>query len=324
MKRPLSTVIYTHGGGRFGNQLLRFLHWLAWVREMDGRVDLVNMAFWPYAEYFATWSAHPGCAYPLRPGWVDRAASARRLVPGRFREGFDWRMQRWSSMAARLLRLRNVATVDVVPGSSLCLDADERVSRMLAQRTTVCSGWQITHWSGLERQAEGLRALFTPAQPYATRSSEFLRGCRQRYDLLIGMLVRHGDYRSWKAGRYFFPVESYVRWARELVHIHAGCRVGIVIACDELQPESAFVGLPVVFATGCVNRGGPWFESFLELAGCDLVVSPPSTFSACAAFLGNRPIMPLRAPDQFLDRGDTLADHLFGAARDCDFTNAVQ
>ena len=42
-----STVIFTHGGGRFGNQLLQFGHLIA-LTEDQRHLSLVNCSFWPY------------------------------------------------------------------------------------------------------------------------------------------------------------------------------------------------------------------------------------------------------------------------------------
>ena len=44
------TVIYTHGGGRLGNQVLRLAHWVAWVREPPGAGEIREAAL-KYNEY---------------------------------------------------------------------------------------------------------------------------------------------------------------------------------------------------------------------------------------------------------------------------------
>src|SRR6185312_11588390 len=80
-KPPL--VIYTHGAGRLGNQLLRFLHWISWVKTLDDTVVLLNFAFWRYASYFDVWSARPSCVIPLKYSTpiIDFAARSLSLAP---------------------------------------------------------------------------------------------------------------------------------------------------------------------------------------------------------------------------------------------------
>lgn len=147
---------------------------------------------------------------------------------------------------------------------------------------------------------------------------------RRRFDFVIGLFIRHGDYRTWQGGRFFHPLVQYEKWAHEMVSLYSGSRVGVLVTSDEPVPDSAFRGLPVEFATGSANRGGHWFGSFLQLAACDVIVSPPSTFSACAAFLGNRPIWPILNGGQQLASTPLFENHLFEAARDPIFSVAVR
>ena len=78
------------------------------------------------------------------------------------------------------------------------------------------------------------------------------------------------------------------------------------------------------FGTGSANVGGNWFESWVELSLCDFIVSPPSTFSATAAFLGRIPIWPVLSGDQAMAFDQVIADGLVGAARHPVFSLAVK
>ena len=321
MAESIRTVIYAYGGGRFGNQFLRFAHWLAWVADCQQRVRIVDLAFWPYASSFATWAENPGCIYPLQRSWIHRLARLRRWLHPRIIRHGEWRAQRAVAWSARRL-----------PGVAFMALADERGEETMltpdafpvSAGTTVCSGWKFNAWSALERHEEQVRALFRPAATPAAVSETFVAALRRRYDVLVGLFVRRGDYREWADGQYCYPWECYIRWSSELSALFPGRKVGVVLAGDEELPLPLWAGLPVVPATGSVNEGGHWFESFLELAACDYVVSPPSTFSACAAFLGNRPLWPLVGADQKLCPDQIMPRHIFDARRDAIFSIAVQ
>ncbi|MGH8017241.1 MAG: hypothetical protein ACREIA_02975, partial [Opitutaceae bacterium] len=193
-----------------------------------------------------------------------------------------------------------------------------------SHRWLVCSGWQYAAWPLLEKHQVHLRKLFEPAPGPDQVARRFLKGVRRRHDLLAGLFVRRGDYQVWTGGRFYFPFESYVRWVRELIDLHPGRRVGVVLAGDETIPCDLFGNLPVFLATGSAGSDGHWFESFLELAGCDFIAAAPSTFAAGAAFLGNRPWWPLRFSDQTLSHDQVFARHLFDAACDPDFALAIK
>ena len=68
------TIIYTHGGGRLGNQIIRYAHWMAWAQAQAEPVEVVNVAFWPHANFFSEWQQHPGCMFPGPSKRVDEWA----------------------------------------------------------------------------------------------------------------------------------------------------------------------------------------------------------------------------------------------------------
>ncbi len=319
-------IIYTHGGGRLGNQVIRHAHWLAWTRAQEGRVNLVNLAFWPFANFFDCWQQHPGCGIPLRPDRADRLARVRDKLP----EG----LRRWGDQGHHLARAVHALgrcwpgwqamALDDLKGEGIDLNEPAFLSRVAACRVTTLSGWKIASWRLVTEQQAELRQFFQPAPEWSRRAQEFISNLRQHHDLLIGVFIRQSDYREWEEGRFYFSTAHYLVWIRQLLDLHSGRRVAVVIASEVRQDPALFAGLPCHFATGAVNVGGHSFESWLQLSRCDLVVSPPSTFSATAAFLGEVPLWPLAAAGQVMDFNQIIPDHLIGAARHPAFSLSVK
>ena len=54
-----------------------------------------------------------------------------------------------------------------------------------------------------------------------------------------------------------------------------------------------FRGEQFNFATGEAVGPNHYLENLAELSICDAILTPPSTFSTVAAFLGNTPLVPL-------------------------------
>lgn len=322
----LPQVIYTHGGGRLGNQVLRFAHWIAWARAHPGRVEVLDLAFWPFADLFAVWREHPGCVFPVRAGRADRWARRRATWPRWLRE--------WSEARTRLPRVVQAAghwwpgwqavELDIARGESADLDDPEFIARLARRRVTTCCGWKIASWRLVAEQQEELRKFFCPAPEFARRAQNRIGAISAQHDVVIGLLIRQSDYREWNEGRFYFSTEQYAAWIRELVALHAGRRVAILIASEVRQEAEKFAGLPVHFATGTLNAGGHWFESWVELSRCDLIVSPPSTFSATAAFLGGVPLWPVVSVDQTMAFDQIIGDGMIGAARHPVFSLAVK
>lgn len=288
----IPTVIYTHGGGRLGNQILRWLHWLAWVRAHEGSVRVVDLSFLPYARLFEAWAAAPGCVTPDSVswlGWLGRMRSS--LGPSGYFRG-----------ERRILFL--VQTLgSFVPGS-LARNTDSEENRLDLDSTEVewltrgakmvfCRGWKIAGWRNVERYQTELRPLFRPARRFLDRGIARISQIRRTYDKVVGVFVRQSDYKTWNNGRFFFPVERYAAWMNEIVAMEEGRKVAFLVASEVRLDKDSFRGLPFVFASGMKGAGGHWFETFVELSMCDIILSPPSTFSATAAYVGNIPFWPL-------------------------------
>lgn len=319
-----SLVIYTLSAGRFGNQLLRFFHWTAWVRELDGRCSVLHLPFWPYAKLFSEWHQRPACVFPWREDWVNPLARLGDRWPWGEPRNINWKLQRIAWRASRHLRRMGVDIIDKPSHGTVDLEHPAFVERARSTRYLVCAGWEYSCWSWLDRHSAEVRRLFAPLPPYRDPAEAFIADLRGHYDVLLGLFARRGDYREFFEGRFYYSWTDYVQWAREALEHYAGKRVVIVAASDDPIPIEAFKGLPVALTTGSVNRGGHWLESFLELALCDIILGPPSTFVTCAAFYGDKPWWPLRSAGQSLQTDQVLGRHLFDAARDPEIALSVR
>lgn len=324
--KPAHLVIYAHGGGRLGNQVIRFLHWIAWVRANEPTVGVLNVAFWPFAKYFARWHEQPACSYPSARPRIDAWARRYERASPRIRNLLEsrTRLGRLVQLAGRWAPRTQAIELDIAREEQLDLEDPQFLGRVKRRRVTVCSGWRIAAWSLVAAQQSSLRELFRPAVVWQRAAEDFVRSIRERRDILIGVFIRQSDYREWYEGRFLYAPERYAAWMREIEHLYRGRRVGFIIASEVMLDPEPFAGLPVYFATGSMNVGGHWFASWVELSLCDVIMSPPSTFSATAAFLGDVPLWPLKAADQTLGFDQIFSDGLVGAARDPVYSLSVK
>ncbi len=324
MERPSHTVLYPHGGGRFGNQLLRQAHWLAWACEHRGAVRVVNLAFWPYAHAFATWRRYPGCVFPLQRGWIDLLA---RLLGGVATLGAKRSAWRGRHLIGRLIAsLPGVVSIsdDGRPDRAIDLCSEGFVAGVFRRRLTVCAGWYMSGWPLLERHEARVLDLLAPSPELSETVAARVQGWRRDYDVLIGVFMRGTDYREWRGGRYCYSTERYAEWMREAEQLFAPLRVGFLVTSDESRDPAFFQRLSWRFSSGTVGGDGDWLDAFLELANCDYILSPPSTFAACAAWLGGRKLWALREASMSLAFSQVLSHPLFAARSDSAFGDAVQ
>lgn len=325
MNTPAHRVIFTYGGGRFGNQVLRFLHWMAWAREHAAEVEVLNLAFWPFAPFFDAWRGNPGCVFPSADPRVNRLARWAGRVP-RLRRTWSGRqrVQRAVQSAGHWMPGWQAIDRDVARGERVDLDDPAVLAEVRRRRVTTCCGWEISSWRLIEKHGAALRGFFRPAAEFDAAAAAFVDKLRQRHDLLIGVFIRQSDYRVWNDGRFHFQTKRYAEWLRQLLALHPEQRVAFVVASEEQQDPACLAGLPCYFASGSVNAGGHWFASWAELSRCDLIVTPPSTFSATAAFVGGIPLWPVVSADQNMRPDQRIVDGITGAARHAEFRCAVK
>lgn len=123
---------------------------------------------------------------------------------------------------------------------------------------------------------------------------EHLKDC----DILVGVAIRHGDYKTWQDGKYYLSSEIYEHWMEEVECLFKSSKVGFFIASDEEQDLSIFQQHKFFF------RSGHPIENLYCLSNCDLLLSVPSSFAGWAHFIGDIPIFNLDAKVRSLSSND--------------------
>lgn len=317
-KCPL--LIYSHGGGRLGNQLLVFSHLLSWYWE-NPNYRLMNLSFWEYAELFET-TRHNAICY-----FSERGASSPRILqylhnrPMLTKQLLGYvryptlKLSDWNLLHHR---------VDVGFNKVLDLSSSDFNHLLDKKKVVMLSGWQIRCWELVKKYQDDIRSYFTPLPKYSLPANKFMQRLKDNYDLIIGIYIRQEDYKQWLNGRFYFETETYLKWMKELYDLYAYKKICFLIAGNATGDTSVFKDFPCEFATGNINAGGHYLENIIELSQCDLILSVPSTFSTWAAFLGDTPIMPVVSKETAVQDIKIMSKHLFDAYVDPEFSLAVQ
>lgn len=306
----MSTLLYTSGGGRFGNQLLNYIHLFAFTIEYTG-FTVITLPFIQYKDVYgldpriSTGGGPPNLPFVLSltlkifrgNGWVS--SHLRKHVP-------DW-------VPVYLLHAFAVAHHDCqsliggaphlrVPLLGVRLPGKRQDDVDLSQSTiaedlrssdvAVVSGWGVRCWSLVERHERKVRERIKPKHQLLHRARKHVRSLRDQFDTLVGVHIRQGDYREWYDGRFWFDSTFYGSVMDQYLDRVDGDDVGFLITSDEEQPAGLTEGRPAYLASEIGSRGS-FVDEFIMLTLCDLILAPPSTFSAVAAFVGNVPLVPI-------------------------------
>lgn len=271
--------------GQLGNRLFLFANLIGGAIEHG--YTLANPSFDEYANYFQLTSRDLFCRYPPRRSLFKGRPAARRLL------------YLVCYYAARALVRGGVNSR---PLQAISLDWDEGLqladprflARLEGRPLLFLQGWGIRDDAALAKHADRVREFFTPLEEFRANVRALIGGARRRGDVLVGVHIRRGDYRTFKGGKYFYALDAYAGLMERAGAIFPGRRVTFLVCSDE-DP-----GGEVFSQFDCVRGTGHFIEDLYALAECDYLMGPPSTYTMWASFYGRVPLYsvldPGRAP----------------------------
>jgi len=259
-------LVITGAFGQLCNRLFAFANVVAFAARHG--MTVANLAFGPYRHFFASTQADALCRFPARKGCGNATAGVVRL----------------SARLARRLRL--APCIQIGEKEKCWLDAapDGRdIARLAKGGVILLNGLYFLNRDGLGGHSQLLRDFFRPAPAVEETVRRFVCEARQGADVLVGMHIRQGDYKTHGAGKYYFSTEEYTGLMVQVKNLFEGKRVRFVVCSDTPQAGGAFGGLDT--APG----PGRSIEDLYVLAACDYIAGVPSTFSMWASFYGGVP-----------------------------------
>lgn len=290
-------IVISLRSGRLANRLMLFAQFIALAEEQGHHI--INFAFHTYAHLFETTRRDIYCRYPAaqRRSWLDVVPGVADVLR---KSRICYQMVCYGSIWNEHLPIfgRQVVTLREKPGAKIVpLDGPEIQTRIRNARIVFAHGWWFrapTSW--MQRHAEKIRAYFRPTEEYERASREAVERLRRDADIVVGVHIRHGDYRTWRGGKYFFPAARYAGWMQELAAQFPDQKAAFFVCSDEPRSADEFPGLSVGLGAGSA------MGDLHALARCDYIFGPQSTFTQWASFYGNKPLFLLRDANDQLKR----------------------
>jgi len=285
--------------GRLANRLILFANVIAFAKERDYRV--LNPAFQTYAGMFERTRPTVLSPYPAPPPHPVRslllpffAAIRWTRLPYHVAFGLTRAVNRYPRLTPWIRGIESPvvpATYELGSPAVSCL--------IEGSRLVLLRGWGFRDTVGVPKHGKLIRAFFVPVARHQDAVAAILRRARADCDLLVGVHVRHGDYRGFLSGRYYFDYPQYAHLMRRVRDVLPGHRLGFLVCSDGApRPDDFPGGLRIHLSSGVV------IEDLYALAGCDLLIGPPSTFTQWASFYGKVPLYHARSPDAAPTRDD--------------------
>jgi hypothetical protein len=287
MMPPKKPKLFTIGlrCGRLANRTILFANFVALTEEQGHR--LINFTFHSYSEFFEGTRGNIYCRYPRpkRRNWMDTVPGVAAFLR---KTRIPYHLTRaTAALNERFPIFGNAAvTLHELPGQKITLlDGPEYQEKIRPAKIIFVYGWWLRAPSLVKKHGDKIRAYFRPIEKFEKASRDAIEPLHREADIVIGVHIRHGDYRGWQGGKYFFPTSRYVAWMHELAAQFPGRKVSFFVCSDEPRSADEFPGLTVMLGTD-----SPVSDVY-ALARCDYILGTKSTFSQWASFYGEKPLL---------------------------------
>lgn len=155
------------------------------------------------------------------------------------------------------------------------------------KKIIVADGWLFLDNKALNRQADVIRKILKPNRNFLN-NIEYLKDSEfRKYDYVIGVHLRKGDYASFNKGKWLYSNSDYLIFIQRLLELQLfkDKNVGFLLCSDEKISEKDFAGINIIKSTG------HFVEDLYLLSYCDFIIGPKSTYSGCASFYGKKPLL---------------------------------
>ncbi|MEM0927513.1 MAG: hypothetical protein AAGJ83_15815, partial [Planctomycetota bacterium] len=262
------------------------------------RVELRNPCFAEYADWFPSTRHDLWCRYREHLD-VDRRGEAQPRSEVRPSKRSRMMLMRGVSMASKLAHVgginsRHLRVLSLRSGETCELDSEAFCDQASSASTLLLRGWLFRSQRIMEHR-EAISRFFALDHDDRSHIDDHIRRCRQQGDVVVGVHVRRGDYRSFQGGRYFYDDATYSAWMHTIRERLQPYRVHFLVCSHEPLDAKPYQGLSITHGPGSART------DLYALAETDWMIGPPSTFTAWAAFIGLKPRLELTSSDQPLE-----------------------
>jgi hypothetical protein len=258
-------IILRHNGGQLCNQLANFAAIYAFCLEKNHR--LFNPTFYQYSEYFEHFRGDLVLS-PTNPLNI-------RFIKAKQAQVFLYRI------LTKMLEKKRRGTFFEIPDEGPAFLLPPSISNIgdLNGKLYFFCGWFFRNPDGVKKYKKEIKELFKPHHRYQKNIDKFVKAFPPNR-LIIGVHIRHRDYRTHEGGKYFFSIERYKEEMDHFQKRYKKYNPYFVIFSDEPRDEIEFEGFDVLIAKGNL------IEDLYSMSKVDFVIGPPSTFNMWAAWYG--------------------------------------
>lgn len=278
-------VLLYSKSGQLANRLWQAAYFIS--NALEYNYSLLHLGFTDYSKYFqeSLSSELKELGKDIRikdvntPLLTDRAVIRYAAVSNRLKYNLPF--------IREIKLISNTSKYDISQASFI---------KLAKNKILLVDGWRFVDYLALKKHAETIRTLFTPNGVFLENTFTLRKDQFKKFDKIIGVHIRLGDYARFLQGRWFYSLETYKEFMNQVSHFpqFKNMRLGFYICSNEKVNLEYFKDFNIV------KSSNHFIEDLHGLSSCDLIIGPPSTYSAWAAFYGKVPLLFLQQKEMKL------------------------
>ena len=276
---PIMTkwLIVQRDYGQLGNRLHTHANALAWCIENE--VNLINLSFKKYSPWFSSGKSRPVEIFISRKSKLANLVRYERLW--KFLERIC-RSDKWLNRLTKIV-VKEKKDCEFLSESELNQSFESETDA----KALLFRAWDLRCPDSLEKQQERVREILIPNDNAKDSANETISQLRERFDCIVGVHARRGDYEKYLEGIHFHSWDSYRDWiiqTKNLMEISGRDKVGFLLCSDDNPDYPTFDDLPVSF-----GDSKSVITDLHSLSLCDYNIGPPSSFGTWLSWHGQVP-----------------------------------
>ncbi len=281
-------IVITSCYNQLGNQMILFAHFIAFSIEHNSTVFNLG-SFNKYAYLFEETKQKNPARYPV--SYFYSFALPPQSIP-LLESSVRFLSKLIGKFYPKINAIKVIKDCEMKKGDTHFCLADQTLQESLeSTKILISQGYLFRAYSLLEKHSDTVRAYFKPAKEYQDNVESLIEKLRKEAQILVGIHIRQGDYKTFMDGTFYYSSSQYVKMMMQVKDLFPGEDVKFLVCSNVKQSESTFEGLNISFPTGHL------LEDMYALAKCDYIMGPPSSYTAWAAFYGKVPLYVVSAPE---------------------------
>lgn len=159
-------------------------------------------------------------------------------------------------------------------------------------------GWQYRSLELTQKYHSILARFYQIKKPLSSCENNFLYFLERKKHMgsvIVGLHVRRGDYKEFLGGKYYYQDLDYLKWTNQIREYYSKSfsKDVYIVACSN-EPSTPKCGQDYTSSFS-------WFVDLQIFQKCDLLIGPPSTFTAWASYVSQIPCIHFQSFSQDFD-----------------------